>query len=129
MLTRRKLWQELRGLLLSLALLVVIGLVIGCWTERERPWSRSKVWGILLNYCGACCVVFVFGMTVYFVVKLIGAWRQTAQTPPTIISDGRTPLERLQEEFDAAYPGRLNKEEPPVPVIPPPRDDNPYSYR
>ena len=128
MTTLRKLWLELRMLLLALPLLVVTGLGIGAWNERNQPWNAQKV-DVLLHYVGFTGGLWFLGMFVALMIKLLGAWRHTARTPATIISDGRTPLERLEEEFDIAYPGRLKKENPPVPVIPPPRDDNPYSYR
>jgi hypothetical protein len=42
---------------------------------------------------------------------------------------GKLPSERLQEEFEAQHAARANKEDPPVPILRPPNDDNPYSYR
>jgi len=125
----RKLWQELRWPFLGLLLMVTIGTLIGCWSEKDRPWTLLKAIGVLLNYGAAAGVVWVFVMTIVLLAKILSSWRQTAKTPLSIVSDGRTPLERLQEEFEAAYPGRMNKEEPPVPILPPPNDDNPYSYR
>lgn len=65
----------------------------------------------------------VFGFQVGCILVIIWALKKAMEP------SGKLPSQRLQEEFDAQHPDRAKKEEPQVPVVPPPNEDNPYSYR
>lgn len=80
--------------------------------ELGTPTGDKAIWNAL-----------VFGFQTGCVLVILWALKKALEPR------GKLPSERLQEDFDAAYHGRALKEDPPVPVIPPPRDDNPYSYR
>jgi hypothetical protein len=65
----------------------------------------------------------VFGSRVGCVLVILWALKKAIEP------SGKLPSLRLQEEFEAQHPDRAKKAEPPVPILPPPNDDNPYSYR
>lgn len=111
---------RIAGVFAFTSIVFVLYSVIRNWDILGTPKASDEIWLAARNGFRAgfvLSVIFVIARAIIDVVK------EALKPKPKL------PSERLAEEFEAAYPGRLKKEEPPVPVIPPPRDDNPYSYR
>ena len=108
-----------RSQLLLKAVLIWAGSLFVSWLatfirhfdELGTPPGDFAIWDAL-----------VFGSQVGCVLVILWALK-TALVP-----HGKLPSQRLQEEFEAQHPGRAKKAELPVPVLPPPNEDNPYSY-
>ena len=115
-------------MLLSLAASVGLGFYL----NREIVWDEPTVLGIIKKYLLIGTLIGLIGFaltrTARASISLTSFFFSKFREQLTGVRP-QTPLEKLQEQFDAAYPGRLKKEDPPIPVIPPPNEDNPYSYR
>jgi hypothetical protein len=109
-----------RSQLILQSLLIWVGTLFISWLatfiqhfdELGTPPGDKAIWNAL-----------VFGFQMGCVLVIL--WTLKKALKP----QGKLPSERLQEEFDEQHPDRAKKEDPPVPMTPPPRDDNPYSYR
>ncbi len=125
-------WRKIRLGLLMMVLSWAASVGVGFYLNRDIVWDKPTVIGILQKYL---LIGTLIGLSLFLILRMARAYLtlksfvRSSIRERSYILKSQTPLEKLQEEFEAAFPGRLKNEEPPEPVFRPPQDDNPYSYR
>jgi hypothetical protein len=102
---------------------VILSVGAGVYLLKPPTLDLSTLWEITKN-----CTPFGFiiGLSIGFVFAIS---RGSQKTYEALTGDKpKSPLEKLQEEFDLKYPHYAPKI-PPPPPIPPEQKDNPYRYQ
>lgn len=110
---------RIAGVFAFTSIVFVIYSVIRNWNILGTPKASDEIWLAARNGFRAG---FVLAITFVIARAIIDVVKAALEPKPKL------PSERLAEEFEAQHPGRTLKEAPPVPILPPPTDDNPYSY-